>query len=88
MTASEDALASSPGWIALKGTVISGPNSKVLLLYFSLFPQFIDSAAGWPVVVQTGLLGTIHVTSCALVYLAVGLLSRTVPKPVPRLRES
>ncbi|MGW7640907.1 LysE family translocator [Streptomyces decoyicus] len=83
MTASEDALASSPGRIALKGTVISGPNPKVLLLYLSLFPQFIDSASGWPVVVQTGLLGTIHVTSCALVYLAVGVLARTVLKTRP-----
>ncbi|MGW7018111.1 LysE family translocator [Streptomyces decoyicus] len=83
MTASEDALASSPGRIALKDTVISGPNPKVLLLYFSLLPQFNDSASGWPVVVQTGLLGTIHVTSCALVHLAVGLLARTVLKTRP-----
>lgn len=82
VAASEDALASSPGRIALKGTVISGLNPNVLL-YFSLFPQFIDSAAGWPVVVQTGLLGTTHVTSCALVYLAVGVLARTVLKPRP-----
>ena len=82
VAASEDALASSPGRIALKGTVISGLNPNVLL-YFSLFPQFIDSAAGWPVVVQTGLLGTTHVTSCALVYLAVGVLARTVLKTRP-----
>ncbi|WP_405512051.1 LysE family translocator [Streptomyces canus] len=82
VAASNEALASSRGRIVLKGAVISGLNPKVLLLYFSLFPQFIDSA-GWPVAAQTGLLGTIHLTACTLVYLAVGLLARTVLKTRP-----
>ncbi|WP_328663599.1 LysE family translocator [Streptomyces sp. NBC_00328] len=62
----------------LKGAGISGLNPKALLLYFSLFPQFIDPATGWPVAAQTGLLSTVHLTACAVVYLAVGVLARTV----------
>ncbi|MER6160983.1 LysE family translocator [Streptomyces sp. NPDC001868] len=61
----------------LRGAGISGLNPKALLLYFSLFPQFIDPAAGWPVATQTGLLGTLHMACCAVVYLGVGLLART-----------
>ncbi|MFJ3667476.1 LysE family translocator [Streptomyces sp. NPDC090106] len=61
----------------LKGFGISGLNPKALLLYFSLFPQFIDPATGWPVAAQTGLLSTVHLAACAVVYLAVGVLART-----------
>jgi threonine/homoserine/homoserine lactone efflux protein len=67
----------------LKGAGTSGLNPKALLLYFSLFPQFIDPAGGWPVATQTGLLGTLHMTACAVVYLAVGVLARTVLKTRP-----
>ncbi|MFB7937204.1 LysE family translocator [Streptomyces sp. NPDC056049] len=62
----------------LKGAGTSGLNPKALLLYFSLFPQFIDPVTGWPVAAQTGLLSTVHLTVCAVVYLAVGVLARTV----------
>ncbi|WP_370416599.1 LysE family translocator [Streptomyces fradiae] len=62
----------------IKGAGTSGLNPKALLLYFSLFPQFIDPATGWPVTAQTGLLSTVHLTVCAVVYLAVGVLARTV----------
>ncbi|MFC9588716.1 LysE family translocator [Streptomyces sp. NPDC056944] len=64
--------------VLLKGAGISGLNPKALLLYFSLFPQFIDTAGGWPVAAQTGLLSTMHLTACTVVYLAVGILARTV----------
>ncbi|GAA1335823.1 LysE family transporter [Streptomyces sanglieri] len=64
--------------VMLKGAGISGLNPKALLLYFSLFPQFIDPATGWPVAAQTGLLSTVRLTACAVVYLAVGVLARTV----------
>ncbi|MEU3747719.1 MULTISPECIES: LysE family translocator [Streptomyces] len=64
--------------VILKGFGISGLNPKALLLYFSLFPQFIDPATGWPVAAQTGLLSTMHLTACVVVYLAVGVLARTV----------
>jgi threonine/homoserine/homoserine lactone efflux protein len=81
--ASTKAMPSSRRQIMLKGAGISGLNPKALLLYFSLFPQFIDRGAGWPVAAQTGLLGTLHMTACAVVYLAVGVLARTVLKTRP-----
>jgi threonine/homoserine/homoserine lactone efflux protein len=74
---------SSRRQIMLKGAGISGLNPKALLLYFSLFPQFIHPGAGWPVAAQTGLLGALHMTACAVVYLAVGVLARTVLKTRP-----
>ncbi len=83
LTASEEAMGSSHVQIMLKGAGISGLNPKALLLYFSLFPQFIDPATGWPVAAQTGLLGTLHMAACATVYLAVGLLARTVLRTRP-----
>ncbi|MGW3668190.1 LysE family translocator [Streptomyces sp. NPDC005141] len=83
LTASAQTVDSSRWQIALKGAGISGLNPKALLLYFALFPQFIDSAASWPVAAQTGLLGTLHMTACALVYLAVGVLARTVLRTRP-----
>ncbi|MCX5555598.1 LysE family translocator [Streptomyces sp. NBC_00038] len=84
--ASMEAMSSSSSsrrQVMLKGAGISGLNPKALLLYFSLFPQFIDSAAGWPVAAQTGLFGSLHMVACAVVYLAVGLLARTVLKTRP-----
>ncbi|MFC9235236.1 LysE family translocator [Streptomyces decoyicus] len=81
--ASTEPMSSSRGQIMLKGAGISGLNPKALLLYFSLFPQFVDPTGGWPVAVQTGLFGTLHMTACALVYLAVGVLARTVLKTRP-----
>ncbi|MBL1116219.1 LysE family translocator [Streptomyces sp. 110] len=75
---STEAMASSRWRIALKGAGISGLNPKALLLYFSLFPQFIRPSDGWPVAAQTGLLGTLHMAACAVVYLGVGVLARTV----------
>ncbi|MEV0402550.1 LysE family translocator [Actinoallomurus sp. NPDC050550] len=75
--ATEDA-GSSRWQIMLRGAGISGLNPKALLLYFSLFPQFINPAGGWPVAAQTGLLGALHMSACAVVYLAVGVLARTV----------
>ncbi|MGW7619567.1 LysE family translocator [Streptomyces antimycoticus] len=83
LTASTETMAASRWRIALKGAGISGLNPKALLLYFSLFPQFIHPSGGWPVAAQTGLLGTVHMTACAAVYLAVGVLARTVLKTRP-----
>ncbi len=69
--------ASSPWRTAAKGFGISGLNPKGLLLYFALFPQFISTGPGaWPVAAQTALLGALHMTNCATVYLAVGILAR------------
>ncbi|SMQ14646.1 Threonine/homoserine/homoserine lactone efflux protein [Streptomyces sp. Ag82_O1-12] len=69
--------------VMLRGIGISGLNPKALLLYFSLFPQFIDPAGAWPVAGQTGLLGSLHMTACAVVYLTVGVLARTVLRTRP-----
>ncbi|MGW6358973.1 LysE family translocator [Streptomyces sp. NPDC055092] len=81
--ASAEPMATSRGQIMLKGAGISGLNPKALLLYFSLFPQFIHPADGWPVAAQTGLLSALHITACAVVYLSVGVLARTVLKTRP-----
>ncbi|MER0481847.1 LysE family translocator [Streptomyces sp. Edi2] len=83
LTASGTTAGSSRLQIMLKGAGTSGLNPKALLLYFSLFPQFIDPATGWPVAAQTGLLGTLHMTACAVVYLGVAVLARTVLKTRP-----
>lgn len=83
LAASTETMASSRLRVMLKGAGISGLNPKALLLYFSLFPQFIDPEAGWSVAAQTGLLGTLHMALCAVVYLAVGVLARTVLKTRP-----
>ncbi len=69
--------------VMVKGAGISGLNPKALLLYFSLFPQFLHPSTGWPVAAQTGLLSMIHLTACAVVYLGVGVLARTVLKARP-----
>ncbi|MFJ3701720.1 MULTISPECIES: LysE family translocator [unclassified Streptomyces] len=76
--AAGESAAASRLQVLVKGFGISGLNPKALLLYFSLFPQFIDPATGWPVAAQTGLLSTVHLTACALVYVLVGVLARTV----------
>ncbi|WP_055611973.1 LysE family translocator [Streptomyces phaeochromogenes] len=81
--ASTEVMAGSRRQVMLKGAGISGLNPKALLLYFSLFPQFIDPAADWPVAAQTALLGTLHMVGCAVVYLTVGLLARTVLQARP-----
>ncbi|MGW1373032.1 LysE family translocator [Streptomyces sp. NPDC002446] len=81
--ASTETMASSRRRIMLRGAGTSGLNPKALLLYFSLFPQFIAPTGGWPVAAQTGLLGTLHMAACAVVYLVVGVLARTVLKARP-----
>ncbi|MEU9291785.1 LysE family translocator [Streptomyces sp. NPDC048275] len=83
LNAAVEPLASSRGKIMLRGFGISGLNPKALLLYFSLFPQFIDAQGGWPVAVQTGVLGALHMAGCAVVYLAVGALAGVVLKTRP-----
>lgn len=62
----------------LRGLGISGLNPKAILLFFSLFPQFIDPDAVWPVAAQTATLGLLHMIGCAVVYYGVGALARVV----------
>ncbi|MFD4942361.1 LysE family translocator [Streptomyces sp. NPDC058409] len=82
-TAAGESVGSSRTQVMLKGAGISGLNPKALLLYFSLFPQFLHPSTGWPVAAQTGLLSMLHLTACAVVYLTVGVLARTVLKARP-----
>ncbi|WP_282793824.1 LysE family translocator [Streptomyces sp. CC224B] len=81
--AAAEPLAASRWRIAWKGVGTSGLNPKALLLYFSLFPQFIHPDAAWPVAAQSGVLGTLHMASCAVVYLGVGALAGIVLKARP-----
>ncbi len=74
-----DAPAIQSRWrAAARGAAVSGLNPKGLLLYLALLPQFARPGAGWPLAVQVGLLGVLHMTDCAVVYSAVGTLARGV----------
>jgi threonine/homoserine/homoserine lactone efflux protein len=76
--ADQSAPAPSALRVALRGAGTSGLNPKGLLLYIALLPQFINAGAGWPVAVQAGVLGSLHMADCAAGYLAVGTLARAV----------
>jgi threonine/homoserine/homoserine lactone efflux protein len=72
-------------WVrqAAKGAGISGLNPKVFLLFLALLPQFTDPDAAWPLAVQIGVLGLVHVASCAVVYTGVGTGARMVLRARP-----
>ena len=63
---------------------ISGLNPKGMLLFLAVLPQFIRPDAPLPVAAQTGVLGLLHMACCALVYLAVGVLARTLLASRPK----
>ncbi|MBJ7221501.1 MULTISPECIES: LysE family translocator [unclassified Brenneria] len=73
---------------AVKGACVSGLNPKVFLLFLALLPQFTDPAAAWSVPAQIIALGLIHVFSCGVVYLFVGLCSQTVLQTRPQAARS
>lgn len=68
---------SSLRWM-FRGFGVSGLNPKVFLLFLALLPQFTDTGADWPVTGQIILLGSLHIASCAVIYVAVGLGARAV----------
>ena len=68
---------------ALRGWGVSGLNPKVLLLILALLPQFTDADGGWPLPVQIGVLGAVHLTSCAVIYTSVALAARRVLRARP-----
>lgn len=70
----------SLGWRrwTLKGACVSGLNPKVFLLFLALLPQFIDPTAAWPMPLQIVALGLVHIASCAVIYLLVGLGAQRV----------
>lgn len=67
----------------LKGAGTSGLNPKALLLFLALLPQFTDPDGSWPPAAQIGALGLVHMVSCGVVYVCVGVLARTVLRARP-----
>jgi threonine/homoserine/homoserine lactone efflux protein len=61
-----------------KGVGVSGLNPKGLLIFLALLPQFTNPHDAWPIATQIGTLGLAFMTTCAVFYLALGLLARTV----------
>jgi threonine/homoserine/homoserine lactone efflux protein len=69
----------SPWRTAARGAAVSGLNPKGFLLYLALLPQFVHAGHDWwPVAAQLAVLGVLHMSDCAVVYSAVGTLSRVV----------
>lgn len=67
------------GWSTfVRGIGVSGLNPKGLLIFLALLPRFTDPDGGWPVAGQIGVLGLAFMTTCALFYLCLGALVRTV----------
>lgn len=62
----------------VKGIGVSGLNPKGLLILLALLPQFTNPDWSWPVAGQIGLLGLTFTLTCAVFYLCIGLLARTV----------
>ncbi|MFF0308187.1 LysE family translocator [Streptosporangium sp. NPDC004379] len=74
------------GWgTFLRGIGVSGLNPKGLLIFLALLPQFTDPRAAWPVAGQIGALGLAFMVTCALFYLCLGTLTRTVLHARPTL---
>ena len=66
---------SARSWL-IKGVGISGLNPKVLLLFFALLPPFIHPDMAFSPMTQIILLGMIHLLSCAVVYVLVGIAAK------------
>lgn len=65
----------------LRGAGISGLNPKALLLFLALLPQFVHGS--WPVAIQIGALGLLHVVVCGIVYSGVATAARVVLRTRP-----
>ncbi len=62
----------------VKGVGVSGLNPKGLLIFVALLPQFTNPQWRWPVAGQIGVLGLTFTLTCAVFYLCLGRLARTV----------
>jgi threonine/homoserine/homoserine lactone efflux protein len=62
----------------VKGVGVSGLNPKGLLLFLALLPQFTNPRWSLPVAGQIGVLGLAFIVTCAVFYLCLGSLARTV----------
>lgn len=78
------AITAGSGRLYAKGLVMNLLNPKLYLFFLALLPQFISRTANWPVGVQILVLGALHITTCAAVYLAVGYGASTVLTGRPR----
>ncbi|WP_326557581.1 LysE family translocator [Micromonospora sp. NBC_01796] len=61
-----------------RGVGVSGLNPKGLLIFLALLPQFTDPHGRLPVAGQIGVLGLAFMVTCAVFYLVLGSLARTV----------
>jgi threonine/homoserine/homoserine lactone efflux protein len=64
--------------VLMKGVGVSGLNPKGLLIFLALLPQFTDPQWSWPVAGQIAILGLTFIVTCAVFYLSLGLLARTM----------
>jgi threonine/homoserine/homoserine lactone efflux protein len=71
----------SARWMFVRGVGISGLNPKGLLLFLALLPQFVSGS--WPVALQIGTLGLLHVVLCGVVYSCVATAARVVLRTRP-----
>jgi threonine/homoserine/homoserine lactone efflux protein len=78
VSASLDAPASTDWDTLLKGVGVSGLNPKGLLIFLAVLPQFTNPRWSWPVAGQIGFLGLAFTLTCAIFYLGVGSVARTV----------
>jgi threonine/homoserine/homoserine lactone efflux protein len=62
----------------LRGIGVSGLNPKGLLIFLALLPQFTDPHGTWPIAGQIGVLGLAFMATCALFYICLGALTRTI----------
>ncbi|ENX43275.1 LysE family translocator [Acinetobacter sp. NIPH 2100] len=75
-------LDSARSWL-IKGVGISGLNPKVLLLFFALLPPFIHPRMAFSPTAQIISLGLIHLLSCAVVYVLVGMAAKKLLRTRP-----
>ncbi|MGI8328377.1 LysE family translocator [Actinomadura scrupuli] len=67
------------GWATLaRGVGVSGLNPKGLLIFLALLPQFTSPGRTWPLAVQMSALGLVFVSTCAVFYLALGSVARSI----------
>lgn len=84
-TAVTDGPAGSDWNTFAKGVGVSGLNPKGLLIFLALLPQFTDADASWPLAGQIGALGAAFMATCAVFYLVLGSVARTVLHARPAL---
>ena len=62
----------------VKGIGVSGLNPKGLLVFLALLPQFVSPRGSWPLAAQLGILGLVFTLSCAVFYLSMGSVIRSI----------